>query len=329
MTVTVAGLLHVANQLLDAINMYEQFATNWSDEDETVPDEVEEFVREFDGGGPEPGTSLGSALTTVVTDQYYEACETQAKYVEQAREQGCSDWSGLVEEIEPIREAIQQVHTAGYEINPETGEPGYLMPKELCPASLVSMNAGSSPVMFDDRIAQYWAVSDHFDLSPDLVYHPGSGHDVSLSEAFPETRVLYADIDEAAMADLNRAGYEAVGADATAYELTEKADVIVFRNAGLVEEAIVEVNLRTGGWVLANNHLASAEHLAELDSLELIGLVPHSWNGELPEIERGVDHSIGDHRQATKSGRTSRNTQSRQLFENGTPLDLYIFRETT
>jgi len=84
------------------------------------------------------------------------------------------------------------------------------------------MNGGSSPVTFEDRVTQYVAFADRFDVSPDVVYYPGSGHDVSLSEAFPESRVIYADVDEAAMSDLDRAGYEAVGTDAAAYELGRK-----------------------------------------------------------------------------------------------------------
>jgi hypothetical protein len=320
MTVTVDSLQSVADQLLEALDLYDRFVDGWPYERGAVPNDIERFVAELDGSVYGSETELGLALATVVTERYYEACETQAKYVEQTREQGCANWSQIVEETEPVRGAIRRVHTAGYGINPETGEPDYLLPRETCPAQLVSMNTGSSPVVFEDRVTQYRAVADHFDLSPELVYHPGSGHDVSTSEAFPESRVVYVDVDKAAVDDLDRAGYEAVDADATAYELAEKADVIVFRNAGLVEEAIVDANLRPGGWVLANDHLESATHLSELDSLELVGRVPDTWMDELPEI-------VESHRQTSGSGPAGKETKPSQLFEKGTPLDLYIFRE--
>jgi len=200
------------------------------------------------------------------------------------------------------------------------------LPHKLCPASLVSMNDGSSPVTFEDRVVQYRAVADRFDLSPEIVYHPGSGHDVSLSEAFPGSRVVYVDIDVTAMVDLNQAGYGAVGTDATAYELEKEADAIVFRNAGLMEEPIVEANLRTGGWVVANDHLESATHLMGLPSLDLVGVVPDIWSGSSPDIESVDSYSFEDHRRISETDRTGTNTESVRLFEHGSSLDLYVFR---
>lgn len=326
MAVTIEDLQYRADQLLDAMAIYNQFVTSWSDKDETIPDEVEIFAAQFEQRVSEPETSLGKTLTTIVTDRYYEACEARAKYVEETREQGCSNWSRIVEETASVREAIQQVHTTGYRIDPETGERDYLLPSEQCPAQAVSMNTGCSPVTFDDRIAQYRAIVNHFDFSPELIYYPGSGHDVSLSEAFAESRVVYVDVDEAAMADLNCAGYDAVSTDAVAYELDEKADMIVFRNAGVMPEPIVETNLRTSGFVLANDHLESATQLRALDSLELVGIVPDTWVGDIPDIERASHQSTGSYKQISESDRTTGKKPSSQLFENGTPLDLYIFQ---
>lgn len=311
MAVRVEDLRTVANQLLAAVDVYDQFVEGRPDEGGPLPDDIERFLKELDGSDSVPETEPGVALAAVVEERYYEAREVQAEYIEQAREQGRSDWSQIVEETEPVRTATRRVHTAGYGTSPEADEPDYLLSRGRCPARRVSMNAGSSPVVFEDRVAQYRAVSDYFDLSPELVHHPGSGHDVSPSEAFRGSRVVYVDVDEAAMADLNRTGYEAVGADATAYELTEPADGIVFRNAGLVEEAIVETNLRAGGWILANDHLESASHVARLDSLELVGVVPDDWLGDSPPVQTtGLDSSLSD------AGDGERG-----------PLDLYVFRD--
>jgi hypothetical protein len=311
MAVRVEDLRTVANQLLAAVDVYDQFVEGRPDEGGPLPDDIERFLEELDGSDSVPETEPGVALAAVVEERYYEAREVQAEYIEQAREQGRSDWSQIVEETEPVRTATRRVHTAGYGTIPEADEPDYLLSRERCPARRVSMNAGSSPVVFEDRVAQYRAIANHFDLSPELVYHPGPGHDVSPSEAFQDSRVVYVDIDEAAMTELNRAGYEAVGADATAYELAEPADVMVFRNAGLVEEAIVEANLRAGGWVLANDHLESATHMAKLDSLELVGVVPDDWLGDSPPV-RTTD--LGSYFSHSVDG-------------EGTPLDLYVFRD--
>jgi len=111
---------------------------------------------------------------------------------------------------------------------------------------------------------------------------------VSLSAAFPDSRVAHVDVDAAAMDDLDRAGYEAHAADAAGFEVDGGADLLVFRNAGLFEEAIVARTLRPGGWVLANDHLGSAGHLSRLDRLGLVGTVPDEWAGETPPVETAI-----------------------------------------
>jgi len=350
MVVTVDDIEYKAAQLLDALAVYDRFVEGWPYECGTIPDDVERYLAEFEGSKSEAETSPGVVLATEIKDLYQEVREVEATYVEQARKRGRSDWSRIVVETEPVRAAAQKVHTAGYGTDPVTGEPGYLLPEEMCPASLVSMNAGSSTVTFEDRVAQYEVFADYFDVSPGVVYHPGSGHDVSPSEAFPESRVVYVDVDEAAMTDLNRSGYDAVSADAAAYEMDERANVIIFRNAGMLEEAIVDANLRAGGWVLANDHLESATHLVRMDSLELVGIIPDTWTGDEPTVDtrdldaylspietdteyrkwrpdeyERVEESAADGKQLSGSRRAPRNPRSRLPFKKGSPLDLYVF----
>jgi hypothetical protein len=321
MAVTVDDLQVTADQLGDALDAYDRLVEGWPYDSGTVPAGVREYVADRDEHASGADTSLAAALAAKIKELYYEARGVEATYVEQARRREQPDWSAVVAATKPVRDAARQVHVAGYGVDPETGETGYLLPGDLCPARLVSMNAGSTPVTYTNRVAQYRAVADHFDLSPDIVYHPGSGHDVSPSAAFPESQVVYVDVDEAAMDDLARAGYEAVGADATGHELATDADVIVFRNAGLIEEAVVDTNLRPGGWVLANDHLESARHLMRMDALELVGVVPDDWMGESPPVDTG---RLG--RYLSQPGQTD-NSLPDSPFAKGTPLDLYVFRD--
>lgn len=309
MAPTVDDLHDEADRLLDALAVYDRFVDGWPYEHDSIPSEVEVYLTRRNEDVSDSAMEAGVALASAVEESYHEVREAQATYVQRARKRGRRDWSQIVAETEPVQEATQRVHEAGYGADPETGERGYLLPAELCPARRVSMNAGSSAVVYDGRVDQYRAVADQFDLSPEVVYYPGAGHDVSPSRAFPESRVVYADVDEVAMAELEQAGYEAVGADATGYELADGADIIVFRNAGLFEEAIVEANLRSGGLVFANDHLESACHLSRLASLELVGVVPDEWTGDSPPVE------------------TVAADGSRSRIESGSPLDLYVFRD--
>lgn len=316
--VTVDDLRATAERLRNALTVYERFVEEWPYESDAVPDPIERYLAERGGGRPGSEASPGAALAAEIRELYYEVREAEAAYVQRARERDRTDWSGVLAETGPVREAARRVHAAGYGTDPETGEPGYLLPREQCPAALVSMNAGSSPVGFPDRAAQYRTVAERFDLAPEVVYYPGSGHDVSPSEAFSESRVVYADVDAAAMHDLDQAGYEAVSADAAAHDLETPADLILFRNAGVIEEPIVEANLRAGGWVLANDHLESARHLAGMDRLELVGVVPDDWSGDAPAVR--------DSEEPHETDRTVERSDAPRPVANGSPLALYVFR---
>jgi hypothetical protein len=316
-TVTVEVLWNEAARLRDTLDAYEQFVKGWPYEHDTPACEANAAPSqpaEADGATP---ADVGDALATDVETQYYCVNELIGEYVQQVRASGRPDWGRIVVATRPARRASQRVHAAGFGIDPETGDPGYILPPSLCPARQVSMNAGSEPVVYDDRVAQYRAIADHFDFAPDVVYHPGSGHDVSLSRVFTDSRVVYADVDAAAMADLRGAGYDAHGADAADFELPGGADVVVFRNAGLLEEGVVAATLRSSGWVVANDHLESASHLARLSDLELVAVVPHDWPGAAPPVEL-VD----------PSGLHSETDGELSPLADRSPLDLYVFRHT-
>jgi len=314
-TVMVSDLDTAADRLTAALAAYERFvaAEGQKSDFESLPTEPRDILDDTDSKGRQ-----GIALTEVITDRYYEAREIQAKYVQQVRERDRPDWDAVLAMTESGREASRRVHTIGPHPRTEAGDPHENLSREACPACRVSMNAGSELVVYDDRREQYRAVTAHFDISPEVVYHPASGHDVSPSAAFPEARVVYVDVDAAAMADLREAGYEGVAADAAGYEVKAGADLIVFRNAGLMEEPVVVSNLRAGGWVLANDHLESARHLTALDELELVGVVPDEWLGGDPSV---VTTDLNAYR-------TRLTTPPADCRGKGSSLDLYVFQST-
>lgn len=333
-----AGALHdAADRLRDALDVYDRFVDGWPYERGRVPVDVETYAADHaaEGSGVGSPAATGRTLSAAVEAAYRRARDAAAAYVQRARARGRSDWASVAAETARVREAVLEAHAAGYGVDPETGDPGYLVPEFLCPTSHLSMNAGSAPVTYEARVAQYRAVADRFALAPDVVYHPGAGHDVSPSGAFPTSRVVYADVDPAATADLRRAGYEAVRADAAGYDLSRGADVVVFRNAGLLEEAVVAATLRPGGWVVANDHLESARHVSRLDALDLVGVVPDEWTGAAPPVCEVGDASAprrwsGGDPARDRTGRGGRD--ARQSAEPGSPpsgdwspLALYVF----
>ncbi|WP_226042926.1 hypothetical protein [Natrinema sp. DC36] len=323
MTTTVSDLRLAAERLRNALADYESFLNGWQDANEPPSNDDYATPAERDTTMQEVTQESGAELANDVLDRYHVASDAVARYVQRVRGRTHSDWSEVVAATEPVRKATLAVHAAGYGTHPETGERDYLLPAELCPARRMSMNAGSWPVTFADRISQYRAVANRFGIEADVVYYPGSGHDVSPSVAFPEAEVTYVDVDVAAMDDLAAAGYAARWGDATNYSVAGGTDVIILRNSGLVEEAIVERNLRAGGWVLANDHLESAHHVAGMDRVELVGVVPDDWLGDTPRIETtDLDPPYNE-----RGGKVS--AQSGPTDRTGSPLDLHVFRERT
>lgn len=315
MSTTAEDLRGTARRLSDLLDIYDRFIHGWPYQNGPVSTEIGTELLKQDTEASESVTRTGMELVNEVTALYHRARDAQAAYIQQTRARGQDDWSQIVSDTKPIRQTILRVHVAGFGIGPDTGAPGYTVPKALSPAYRVSMNRGASPVTYEKRITQYRTVADRFDIDPDVVYHPGSGHDVSLSRAFPDNQVVYADIDTPAMATLSHEGYAAQGADATGYTLGDGTDVIVFRNAGLLEEAVVDANLRPGGWVLANDHLESARHVARIDSLELVGIVPDEWPVKWKSVETGSFKP-----DCTRS-------RQKESYERWSPLDLYVFRD--
>jgi hypothetical protein len=328
MSVTTDDLEARAEQLRDALDIYARLAEDdrAGAELAALPEEIGQHLRKCCGEELDSATPPGVALATEIKELYLAARQLEATYVEQARNQERTDWERVVAETASIRKAAQRVHAAGFEDGADPGESEYALSEEMCPAALVSMNAGSSPVTFEDRVARYEAFASHFDVSPEVVYYPGSGHDVSLSAAFPESRVVYADVDAAAMVDLDHAGYETVRTDATAHELETEADVLVFQNAGLLEEPIVRRNLRADGWVLANDHLESAEHVAALETVNLVGVIPENPVGDGWTVDTS---NLDAYLSRTESETESADTPNAQSpLRKGTPLDTYVFRSS-
>jgi len=190
MDVSSMDLDAAADQLRDALDVYERFATAWITVARHPPRDIAGFADDVDDGeidprnATEPMRATGRAIATAVRDRYRDARELEATYRHEARDR-CG-WRAIVANTRKLRRAAREVHAAGYD---EEEASDYRLPRALCPGHLVSMNAGDRPVTFDHRVAQYEAVAEQFGLDPATVYYPAAGHDVSPSTAFPDSRV--------------------------------------------------------------------------------------------------------------------------------------------
>lgn len=133
---------------------------------------------------------------------------------------------------------------------------------------------------------QYRGVADHFDIDPDVVYHPAPRTQVAPSAAFPDANVLYVDIESDHTDLLNENGYLAVQGDADNFDLEaetgRRADLIIYYDATNVDlEAATEGNLAKGGWIISDERYQTAD---VLDDLEMKAKVRFSEDG-LVEID--------------------------------------------
>jgi len=133
------------------------------------------------------------------------------------------------------------------------------------------------PEVNEARVKRYNAAAEEFEINPDLVYHPAQHNDVSPSAAFPESEVIYVDVDEDAVEALQEEGYDARVGDAEKYELDEKADLAIFMNQMFDVENTVEHNLAEEGWVIANNYHGAASTLQQKENYVLNGAVSQTY----------------------------------------------------
>ncbi|MGH7141160.1 MAG: hypothetical protein ACREGH_00805 [Minisyncoccia bacterium] len=110
-----------------------------------------------------------------------------------------------------------------------------------------------------ERVAMYALFDEEVQPKKDVVYHPGSGHDISPSAAFPGSKVIYVDSDAKSMEAIQQKGYEAHAASALEFD-PGPVDILILMNPEFSPE-VPSSHVIDGGYVLANNHKLSATDL--------------------------------------------------------------------
>lgn len=122
-----------------------------------------------------------------------------------------------------------------------------------------------------ERLVQYLSVfRDTFHPKADVIYYPACATDSSVSKAFPQSRVIYVDIDKDAVAALQKAGFEAYNVSALTFKPDAPADVLLLLNPSIRAEKPLETV--QDGYVLCNDYHGTATEVKAHSDYELVGI---------------------------------------------------------
>jgi hypothetical protein len=122
-----------------------------------------------------------------------------------------------------------------------------------------------------DLVAKYQLFDKMVNPPKDVVYHPCGSDDVSPSVVFPNSRVIYVELDEQAVNALQKGGFEAHHASALEYDPGD-VDILIMLNPAISPEAPA-VHVREGGYVVCNDYHATATTLRKNSDFQLKGLI--------------------------------------------------------
>lgn len=152
----------------------------------------------------------------------------------------------------------------------------------------------NKPVSFltktDEIVRQLKLLWAH--LKPKKIHYPCCGNDISPSIAFPESEVIYSDLNKDAIDLLVKHGYKAYREDARKFT-PEGVDVVFLLNPTFDSEAFAN-QIVAGGYIICNDHHWNAKSFFRNSSFRQVGLVYAGTNGD-PEqtfqiVEDGVQN---------------------------------------
>lgn len=135
------------------------------------------------------------------------------------------------------------------------------------------VEAESSP----DLVESYKVFKDHIQPKADVIYHPCGANDVSPSEAFPDSHVIYVDLDKNAMDALTRTGYDAHVADMREFDPGE-VDVLFLLNPAVSPE-VPSSHVVEGGFVVCNDYHGTAEWMHSSGEYEVKAIIKKRRDG--------------------------------------------------
>lgn len=123
----------------------------------------------------------------------------------------------------------------------------------------------------EDLVAKYRVFREATGAKPAVVYHPCGAVDSSPSVAFPDSRVIYAEIDEKAVKALQEAGLEAHHASALEFN-PGNVDTLILLNPTIPPDFPSQFVV-PGGYVVSNDYHGTATSLKGNEEYELQGII--------------------------------------------------------
>lgn len=129
-----------------------------------------------------------------------------------------------------------------------------------------------------DLVAKYSLFRERLKPRADVVYHPGGANDISPSVAFPDSRVVYVDIDDKSVEALRSGGFEAHTASALEFDPGD-VDILIMLNPTIPPD-VPSSHVVENGFVLSNDYHGTASSLHRNEHYQLRAMVRTS-RGEL------------------------------------------------
>lgn len=132
---------------------------------------------------------------------------------------------------------------------------------------------------YPQLVAKYSLFKEKLKPKADIVYHPCNANDVSPSFAFPDSRVIYVDINQKYVEALKNGGFEAHAASALEFEPGD-VDILIMLNPQISPE-VPSSHVVENGFVLCNDYHGTASFLHNNEQYQLRSIIKLSRNGEL------------------------------------------------
>jgi hypothetical protein len=136
-----------------------------------------------------------------------------------------------------------------------------------------------SPQISESLVRSLTTFKDGFHPNAEGIYYPSSGIDASIAKAFPESRIVFLDIEESVVESLKKAGYEAVQASSQEFVPDKPVDVLLLLNPATNPEKPV-ATVAEGGYVLCNDYHGTASQLRDDQALKLVAMIREGKGGE-------------------------------------------------